>query len=45
MKLANFIDGKWQEGTGAEYKAVINPANGDLQWFIDEAAAAKLEKK
>ncbi len=24
---------------------LINPTNGDLQWFIDEAAAAKLEKK
>lgn len=24
---------------------LINPSNGDLQWFIDEAAAAKLEKK
>jgi 6-phosphogluconolactonase len=24
---------------------LINPANGDLQWFIDEAAAANLEKK
>jgi len=24
---------------------LINPSNGDLQWFIDEAAAAKLDKK
>lgn len=24
---------------------LINPSNGDVQWFIDEAAAAKLDKK
>lgn len=29
-----------------EYPAqLINPENGDVQWFMDEAAAAKLDKK
>ncbi|WP_313894238.1 aldehyde dehydrogenase family protein [Psychrobacillus sp.] len=29
MKLTNFIDGKWRDVGDVEYKAVLNPANGE----------------
>lgn len=29
MKLENYINGSWQETTGGEYAAVVNPANGE----------------
>ncbi|TWT03421.1 aldehyde dehydrogenase family protein [Planomicrobium sp. CPCC 101079] len=29
MKLANYVNGKWQESSVAEYTAVLNPANGE----------------
>lgn len=44
MKLANFIDGKWQEGTGAEYKAVINPANGEELAQVPMSSGKEVDK-
>ncbi|SEI77347.1 aldehyde dehydrogenase (NAD+) [Bhargavaea ginsengi] len=55
MKLNNYINGSWQEGGGAEYTAVVNPANGETlcevklsgKSDVDEAvkAAKKAQKE
>ncbi|PSL25068.1 aldehyde dehydrogenase (NAD+) [Planomicrobium soli] len=30
MKLANYVNGKWQENPSAEFTEVVNPANGEV---------------
>src|SRR5690606_27373992 len=55
MKLNNYINGSWQEDGGADYTAVVNPANGETlcevklsgKSDVDEAvkAAKKAQKE
>ncbi len=55
MKLTNFVNGNWQDETGAKYTPVLNPANGEqlaevrmsTKEDVDQAveAAVKAQKK
>jgi alpha-ketoglutaric semialdehyde dehydrogenase len=44
MKLANYVNGKWQDNPQADYTAVVNPANGEELAQVPLSTAADVER-
>ncbi|WP_088009399.1 aldehyde dehydrogenase family protein [Indiicoccus explosivorum] len=44
MELMNFINGEWQKAEGAEFTAVLNPANGEELARVQLSKAADVDR-